>query len=328
MKSSESLKRPAKLNKKKIIPTGPHYGSTMNPMFDNNNIENRGVTEPQSASNPLHQSLVIVIWLTLQLVVSAVMTTLSAFHQFVPGSTPPCTANASDVNGTITSCSSWGFSIVSMTFTALLLIFSVVDATINMHYLVHQVLDNKETEEKNDCKQHEKKTIEAIESSCCSKLVKLCSHFPMGAVRVFYCWIMLAIISITVAANTYEWSWQTDHLKALSNTGLFYFTWVSIILLIIGSLVWHCNFYMETKKSKVYLRVFNRSTLLIFLNTVFVIVVVITCRSLEANFGLQIRIRIPLAILLLICVFSCTTIWLAAVRRKNNNPCRDNPVIQ
>ena len=260
----------------------------------------------QSANN-FRQALVMVIWLTLQLVVSAVMTTLSAFHQFVPGSILPRTANVSDGNGAITS--PMVLSAVSLLFTLLLLIVSIVDATFNMHHLVHQVLDKK-TDEKSDCKKHEKGIIE----SCCSKLKKLsgfCSKFPMGIIRVVYCWIILNLIMFTVAANTYEWSWPTDHLKVLSNTALFLFVWITyILLLIVGILVWHCNFYMETNNCKTVL---IPITVLIISNTIVIGVATVLATNssdLEANFGRQICIRNVLAIVLIIYVLLSTSVWL------------------
>ena len=269
----------------------------------------RQVPRPDRNANP-RRSLVMVIWLTLQLVVSAIMTTLSTFHQFAPGSTLPCTENATDVNATITSCPSWRFSIASMTFTILFLIFSIGDATINMHHLVHQVLNKNPDESDCEFKTHEENTFK----SCCSK-------FPMDAVRVCYCWIMLTIILITVTANTYEWSWQTDNLKVLSNTALFFFTWITyILLLIVGILVWHCNFYpTETEKCKSCC-VSIPSIVLIVINTVVIALLVFICSDLEAiaNFAIGSQsqlyfIQIGLVIATIIYVCLSMLIWLTVV---------------
>ena len=266
--------------------------------------------DPRPAEPP-RRSLVMVIWLTLQLVVSAVMTTLSTFHQFAPDSTLPCTENTTDVNATITSCPSWRFSIASMTFTILFLIFSIGDATINMHHLVHQVLNKNPDESDCEFKTHEENTFK----SCCSK-------FPMDAVRVCYCWIMLTIILITVTANTYEWSWQTDNLKVLSNTALFFFTWITyILLLIVGILVWHCNFYpTETENCKsACCCVSIPSIVLIVVNTIVIALLVFICSDLEAiaNFAigsqLQFYIRIGLVIVTIIYVCLSMLIWLRVV---------------
>lgn len=251
----------------------------------NSPANNSNANHQQSAANN-RQSLMMVIWLTLQLVASAVMTTLSAFHQFVPGSVLPCTANVSDGNGTNTSCSLPNvLSTVSMSFTVLLLILSVVDAT-----------------------------IKACNSKFPIRLSDFCSKFriPMGVIRVCYCWLIVNVIMLLVAANTYEWSWPTDHLKVLSNTVLFLFVWIFYIFLSIGILVWHCNF-LETN-NRTYVSI--PSILLIIPNTIFILVATVlatNCSDLEANFGSQIYIRNVLAIVLIPYVLLSTLIWLVLV---------------
>ena len=275
----------------------------------NSPANNSNANHQQPAANNC-QSLTMVIWLTLQLVLSAVMTTLSAFHQFVPGSTLPCTANVSDGNGTITS---WPLpnvlSAVSMVFTILLLIFSVVDATINMHHLVHQV-PHKKTDEK--CEEHEVNAINSFYSKFPIILSDFCSKFPVGAIRVCYCWLIVNVIMLLVTANTYEWSWPTDHLKVLSNTALFLFIWIFYIFLLAGILVWHYNL-LETRNRIFYVSILS---LLIIPNTIFIAVASVlatNCSDLEANFGSQIYIRNVSAIVLIAYVLLSTLIWLVLV---------------
>ena len=295
-------------------PTEVLIGTLANNSQSANNRQSanpQSTNNPQSANNP-HRSLVMVIWLTLQLVVSAIVTTLSSFHLFAPSSTLPCTANASDHgNGTITSCPTWELSIVSIVFTVLFLIVSIGDATINMHNLVHQVPDKKTDGKSDPCQNHEEKKCK----SCCSS-------FLMDAIRVCYCWILLTIILITVTANTYEWSWQTDDLKVLSNTALFIFTCITyVLLLIIGILVWHCNFFdpcMKKENRKSCCCVSIPSIVLMFANTIFIVVAMCI---LHVFFIRNVLAVIIINIVTTICVILSTTICLVIVvvcyNRKN-----------
>ena len=288
-----------------------HDDQSAHTLHDQSADNPQSATNSQLANNP-RRSLVMVIWLTLQLVVSAVMTTLSTFHLFAPGSTLPCTANASDGNGTITSCPTWELSIVSMFFTALFLIVSVGDATINMHNLVHQVPDKKTDGKSDPCQNHEENNFKF----CCSK-------FPMDAIRVWYCWILLTIILTTVAANTYEWSWQTDDLKVLSNSALFFFTCITyILLLIIGMLVWHCNFFdpcMKKENCKSCCCVSIPSIVLIITNTIFIVVAMCI---LLVIYIVNVSAIIITIIVTLICVFVSTSTCLVVVLAcyKKNQP--------
>ena len=286
-----------------------NYGSITNDNAAPNSPADNSNANPQQSAANNRQSL-MVIWLTLQLAASAVMTTLSAFHQFVPGSNLPCTANVSDGNGTITSCPLPNvLSAVSMSFTVLLLIVSVVDATINMHHLVHQV-PHKNTDEK--CEEHEVKAINSFYSKFPIRLSDFCSKFPVGAIRVCYCWLIVNVIMLLVTANTYDWSWPTDHLKVLSNTALFLFIWIFYIFLLVGILVWHRNL-LETR-NRIYVSI--PSILLIIPNTIFIFVATVlatNCSNLEANFGSQIYIRNVSAIVLIAYVLLSTLIWLVLV---------------
>ena len=174
-------------------------------------------------------SLVVLIWLIVQLVASVTMSGLAVFHfaRILP-ITSSCAAvhvtNLSaenDANSTtVAEGPSWELSAVSMSFILVFLIITIVDATFNMHDLVHQVLDRGDAGAKRECKTDVKQPP---------------YHFlPAGLFRVYYCWTLIHIILITVAANTNKWSWQTNDINVLSHTTVFFLTCIIYLLLVVA----------------------------------------------------------------------------------------------
>ena len=165
-------------------------------------------------------SRVVLIWLAVQLLASFVMSVLSILH-FVqifmrPDSSCAAMANLSAENdanytSTVSAGPSWELSAVSMSFILVSLIITIIDSTINMrHYdLIHREGG----------------------AGCECKNVNL----PAGLFRVYYCWILIHLILITVAANTYKWSWQTDDdLDVLSHTFVFFISCIFYLLLVVA----------------------------------------------------------------------------------------------
>ena len=274
---------------------------------------------PVATSNGNSQSAKILrqsslIWLILQLVLSTVMTTLSVFHQALPGS---CTANVSNVNGTTTSCPSWEVSAISLSFTILLLIISIVDATVNMHHLVHEVLDKKPDESASKNNKDKDKEIG------CGKCKKLCKKIPMDGIRVWYCWIMVNWIMILVAANTYESPWQIDSLKVLSNAGLLFFTWTTYTFLAVGIIAWYGNSMKENNcKSCLCAWISIIYAGLITLYTAVIIVVQVV--FFFSDYGSHIQLRIGLSIvsfvlnMIILAAGVCIAIIMTKKCCKNN----------
>ena len=173
-----------------------------------------------------HESpLVVLIWLIVQLVALVLMSALSIFHfaRIHPASSCAAMANLSAENdanySTVSAGPSWELIAVSMSFILVFLIITIVDATCNMHYLMHQVLDRGDAGADGECKN-------AKQPPCPFRL-------PAGLFRAYYCWTLMHIILITVAANTYKWSWQTDDdLDVLSHTTVFFLACIIYLLLV------------------------------------------------------------------------------------------------
>ena len=125
-----------------------------------------------------------------------------------------------------TASSRWvrlgNLSAISMSFILVSLIITIVDATFNMHYLIHQVLDREDAGAERECKNAKQPP---------------CPFLPAELFRVYYCWTLIHIILITVAANTNKWSWQTDDdLDVLSHTAVFFLACTIYLLLVVAVL--------------------------------------------------------------------------------------------
>lgn len=183
----------------------------------------------------------LVTWLTVQLVTVVLMVTLVGFHYGQTRSTLCLTTLNSSNIGAVNSSSSAGPSCVSnqvaLLFTVIASIITVIDATINMDYLIHRVKNEK-----------------LPSGCCCYCCIDCCFTFlPMGIVRVWYCWILIHIILITIAANTYEWTWQTDDLDVLSNTAMFFSASLMYLVLFVAICIWQYTIlrtFVTTKLGK------------------------------------------------------------------------------
>ena len=174
-----------------------------------------------------NSSLVVLIWLIVQLVVSATMSGLAVFHfARTRPTSPSCAAMANlsaenDANySTVSAGPSWELSAVSMSLILVSLIITIVDATFNMHDLIHQVLDRGDAGAEQECKTDAKQPPYYF--------------LPARLFRVYYCWTLIHIILITVAANTNKWSWQTSDINVLSHTAVFFLTCISYLLLVVA----------------------------------------------------------------------------------------------
>ena len=68
--------------------------------------------------------------------------------------------------------------------------------------------------------------------------------FSFNTVRIWYCWILVHAILITIAANTYEWSWSTNDLIVLANTAMLFLTSVVYLLLLAAMIMQHVVFFL------------------------------------------------------------------------------------
>ena len=177
--------------------------------------------------------LVVLIWLVVQLVALVLMLALYIFHfvRIHPASSCAAVANLSAENDanytTISEGPFWELSAVSVSFILVSLIITIVDAAFNMHDLIHQVLDRGDAGAERECK------LESAKQPPC--LCPACPFLPAGLLRVYYCWTLIHIILITVAANTNKWAWQTDDdIDVLSHTAVFFLTCISYLLLVVA----------------------------------------------------------------------------------------------
>lgn len=282
-----------------------------------------------SVTGTSKKSTLMVIWLTLQLVLSAVMTTLSTFHQALPDS---CTANASDAyfNGTTTSCPSWEVSAVSLSFTILFLIVSIVDATVNMHHLVHEVLDKKtdESDNESDNEGDDEGDEDDEDKGKCKKFKQCIKKIPMDTIRIWYCWTIVNLIMILVAANTHESPWQSDSLKVLSNAGLLFFTWTTYAFLAVGIIAWYGNskFNMEGKKCEscccAWISIIYAG--LITLHTAAIIAVQVVFFFSDYGSHIQLRIHLSIVCFVLNMIILAAGVGIAIILTKICCTCKNN----
>ena len=181
--------------------------------------------------DPPKSAVVWIVWLLGQLVVSVLLLMLSGFHFGLVRYHQCDSYNVSNFTNTNSSNSTGrptcGFTATVLALAIIACIVSVFDAAMSLHYLTHKVLDKPE--DNNQCKNG------AERLSCFSSSKK----FPSNTLRVLYCWILVHVILIFVAANTYKWSWETDELSVLTNTAIFFLTTTVYLLLIVTMVLWH-----------------------------------------------------------------------------------------
>ena len=147
-----------------------------------------------------------------------------------------------------TGAPSCGLSAAILGLALFACIVSVVDATINLHDIFHEVGFEKDPNPSNcsttkqvNSNDHEPDNCDTLQLSC-----GCISKLSMNTVRVCYCWILLHAILITIAANTYEWTWETNSFSVLVNTVMFFFTSIVYLLLMFAVLIWYCCRYTLT----------------------------------------------------------------------------------
>lgn len=175
-------------------------------------------------------ALLLATWLTVQLVGFVFMVILAGFHYGQTRSTLCLTtlnsSNSDAVNASSSAGPSCESDLVILSFAVIACIITVIDATINMDYLIHRVKG------------------EELPSGCCCRCRNCCfDYLPMGIVRVCYCWTLIHIILITTAGNTYEWSWQTDDLDVLTSTTMFFFASITYLVLFVAICIWQYTIF-------------------------------------------------------------------------------------
>ena len=220
------------------------------PKQDNNNVPNQAKNwnEALDKYDSPNSAVVWIAWLLGQLVVSVLLLILSGFHFGLVQYDLCDSYNVSNTSNSTGSPTCEGFSGTILALAILACILSIFDAAMNLHYLTHKVFDGKPAANNNDqCK-------DGAERLSCFRKTTL--KFPSNMLRVCYCWILVHAILVTVAANTYEWSWQTDDLSVLANTAIFFLTTTAYLLLIVAMVMWHgccytlsCCWREETDKN-------------------------------------------------------------------------------
>ena len=168
---------------------------------------------------PNNAAILWAVWLIVQLIASVLLLTLTGlqFALVKPDlcdSYKPISTNSTNATDS-PSCEFSGATLALLIFAC---IVSIVDATANMPFLIKEVNGERGGNKPEFC----------------------CKHFnvsKMNTIRVWYCWILVHAILITIAANTYEWSWGTGNLRELANTVMFFLTSVVYLLMIAAMIV-------------------------------------------------------------------------------------------
>ena len=136
-------------------------------------------------------------------------------------------------------------------------------------------------------------------------------HTPTSTLRIFLYWILVHIILITIAANTYEWSWETDDLKVLINTAIFFFACIVYLLLIAGMLIWHGIFYnCKCTEGDKYLSFAPMLTIGLILSSVTVTIATLVVFFYSAGgSGISSSGRIAVLVVVLLYIIVTSTIW-------------------
>lgn len=194
--------------------------------------------------DPEDSAAVWIAWLVAQLVFLVVLLLFSGLHfGLVKPDLCNVTVNATNsLNSTSAASSpgpSCGFAGAVLALAILFCVISAVDVAMSSHYLIQTVSgsDGIETSQDQSTKRLE------FPFCCFSKKQAWLTNvkFPYNTVRVGYCWILVHSILITVAANTYQWSWETDDLSVLANTGTFFSTCVAYLLLVFAIITWQIS---------------------------------------------------------------------------------------
>ena len=179
-----------------------------------------------------------VVWLVLmvgQIIVTIFLLMLSALHfGLVQSDSDLCGLyNATDESNNNTSATggpSCGFSIAVLVLAFLACIVSIVDTSMNFRYIMQRVFGNNGNDAAPQSQEQDDKRLSCFPTTWA---------FPINVLRVWYCWILVNTILVTIAANTYEWSWETNDLEVLINTMMFFLTSIVYLLLIVAMVMWH-----------------------------------------------------------------------------------------
>ena len=202
-------------------------------------VEDEWKIESLDAYDPPSSAVVWIAWLFGQIVASCLLLMLSGFHFGLVK--PDLCDNVTAVSSNTTSNSTIGsptcaFSASVLALAILSCIVSVIDAARTLPYLKSILKPEKS--------QDQITNVEAERLRGCFSSNK---YLSFNIVRVCYCWILVHSILITVAANTYEWSWETDELSVLANTATFFLTCTVYILIIVAVVTWLIGCYFSEK---------------------------------------------------------------------------------
>ena len=201
--------------------------------------------------DPPSSAVVWVVWLIGQLTISVLLLTLTGFHF---GLVRPdlcntnTTINSMIVNNSTDSLNGCAVSGAVLTIAMIACLLSIVDATVSLHYLIHTIRKNAEGGNKNEeCENGtERPSCKYLSSKQCRCISY---NFPLNTVRVWYCWILVHVILLTIAVNTYTWSWNSNDLQVLVNTAIFFLTCAVYMFFVVAMLMWHgccyCCTYTE-----------------------------------------------------------------------------------
>ena len=181
------------------------------------------------AYDPPSSAVIWIAWLIGQILVSCLLLMLSGFHFGLvkPELCDEVTTVSSNTSNSTIGSPTCAFSGSVLALAILSCIVSVIDAARTLPYLKSILQPEKS--------QDQITNVEAERLRGCFSSNK-CLSFNI--VRVWYCWILVHSILITVAANTYEWSWETDELSVLVNSATFFLTCTVYILIIIAMVTW------------------------------------------------------------------------------------------
>ena len=167
-------------------------------------------------------SVLWLVWLSVQFVVSSILMTVAAFRLWWTYPNECAGRSITDTNTT----SACALNVGNMSTAAIACVVTVIDLTINAHFLVHKVFGGKADPSRYKCKLF-----------CCSQCL-----VPASLTRVSYCWILIHCLLVTKAASIDTWSWQAPDPDVHADTTTFALTCLGYLLLVGGILLWLCSY--------------------------------------------------------------------------------------
>ena len=177
-------------------------------------------SESLDAYDPPSSAVVWIAWLFGQIVVSCLLLMLSGFHFGLVKSDlcDKVTAVSRNASNSTIGSPTCTFSASVLVLAILSCIVSVIDAARTLPYL-KSILKSEKSPQDQITNDEAERLRGCFSSNRC---------LSFNIVRMWYCWILVHSILITVAANTYEWSWETDELSVLVNTATFFLDLYSV----------------------------------------------------------------------------------------------------